>query len=108
MERQGPSSHLDNTSSNVLTVPAGHKYEILEVVWQAQNPAGGQVLAASIDIGGTPYSFYVEVGVPANTYARRLECNHVLYEGDALALAEVGNGGPWGEFVTYIDVDYTS
>ena len=106
MQRFGPLAYANNSLNDVLTVPAGHKYELIES-WLQTVGAGGEILAVYLKTPGPNYNFIdVIVGMPAAQYVfRNQHQGAVAYAGEGFSVAGYSAGGNWVAMLTYIDVD---
>ena len=92
----------------VLTVPAGHKYEVVGISWQGDLTHAQTAYIFVV----TPAAGYVgrdQFNVVATTYAEYHGYqNWVMYEGDALAGWHAAAAGTAFMTFDYIDVDYST
>lgn len=110
MERVLHVHNALNAFQTVFTVPAGHKYEVLQC-----SPSNGAAAARTWymarDLGGGVIPFTDHVAIPAGDLdaTRRYE-SLVFYAGDKLLATFNGAGAATGlaTVVDYVDVDYTT
>ena len=91
----------------LLTCPAGHKYEVLEVTLWGDSSAG-ITYALCATLGGT-FVILDEIDAkPAGQYSWRSRWDAlVLMPDDALQIVASGGSGNYAPHVVYVDVDET-
>lgn len=87
------------------TVPAGHKYELLELaVWG--DPSGAIVYALVGTFGGVVIIVDEQDATPVGRYSWRSSWDALCFNtGDTLDVAAAAGAGSWSYVVSYIDVD---
>lgn len=108
MERVGPVAAANGVWTQLLTAPASHKYEVIEVAINFTPGVTAQV-AEGLRTPG-PTDFVVGRMVAGSTTANSWVFKHdglVLYAGDAYELFPFNAGATVFAEITYIDVDYT-
>ena len=104
MHQLAPAAFADNTLHDVVTVPADHKFEVVEGWIQLLGAAGSVPVIYSHTPAGYLFAEY-RGAVAAGTYLWRASWQAlVLNAGDSLAMAAYGVGGSWSMYATYIDV----
>lgn len=108
MERKAENSKAGNVPVTMLTVPAGHKYELLTL---ALSPtlAGNSDFYGSAVTAGWYYGLWSPKAVPQWDTAL-LDVNTVcLDEGDVLiGICARAGASAWDYYLTYMDVDFNA
>lgn len=109
MERTGVSVVNDSAWSVIWTVPAGHKYELLEGLMALDPTKDPQVLLLLVPATGS--AFYLEITEPllgAVQLYRYSTDSFPFQAGDALWATVIGHAGSAAAFAaSYVDVDYS-
>lgn len=109
MERSGPTAANNGVWTQVLTCPADHKYEILEVAINF-TPGVTAQCAEGLRLAG-PTDFVVGRMVAASTPANSWVFKHdglVVRAGESYEVFPFNAGATIFVLTTYIDVDFTT